>query len=262
MSTAASQSAESFPVQVDQLSKSFGVGHSEVHALRGVSFSVRRGEHLAIIGPSGSGKSTLLHLVAGLTSPTRGKVFVAGCDLAGMGDRELTLFRRTHVGMGFQAFNLIPTLTVEDNLRLPMLLDGARRVEQGKVDELMEALGIADRRRHRPDQLSGGEQQRVAIGRAMVTDPTVVLADEPSGNLDTANSRRLCELMHRLCAQQQRTVVTVTHDPAVAHWADRVLVLKDGQVASTLTTADFRSPLELSAKFQEILEAGKAEACA
>jgi len=262
MPATTTQTTDTLPVKVEGLCKSFGMGHSEVQALNGVSFSVKRGEHLAIIGPSGSGKSTLLHLIASLTSPTKGEVAVAGRSLAGMGDRRLTLFRRKHVGMVFQAYNLIPTLTVEDNLRLPMLLEAGRHVEQKKVDELLEALGIAGRRTHRPDQLSGGEQQRVAVGRAMITDPTIILADEPSGNLDTANSRRLCELMHRLCGQQQRTVVTVTHDPAVAYWADRVLVLKDGKVAAELAPADHDSPRHLGAKFQDILEDGKANTCA
>jgi putative ABC transport system ATP-binding protein len=161
--------------------------------------------------------------------------------------------------MVFQAYNLIPTLSVEDNLCLPLLLDRRRPADRDRVHQLLEALGLADRRRHRPDELSGGEQQRVAIGRAMITDPTVILADEPSGNLDFANSRRLCELMHRLCTDLRRTIITVTHDPQVAMWAHRVMVLKDGRIVETLTPSAFSSARELGVRFQDILE--RKEAC-
>ena len=250
------------PVRVSGLDMYFGRGSNRVHALKEVSLEVGGGEHLAIIGPSGSGKSTLLHLIAGLTSPSAGQVLVGGQDLAAMKDRQLTLFRRRHIGMVFQAYNLIPTLNVEDNLRLPLLLERGRSEDRHKVESLLETLGLKDRRRHRPDQLSGGEQQRVAIGRAMITDPTVILADEPSGNLDFSNSRKLCELMHRLCAQQSRTIVTVTHDPGVAMWAHRVMILKDGRIVETLTPSDFSSARELGTRFQDILERKEACACA
>lgn len=250
------------PVHVQNLSKSFGQGSSQVRALEGVSLHVGQGEHLAVIGPSGSGKSTLLHLIAGLTSPSAGTVTIDGKALAGMSDCHLTLFRRRHIGMVFQAYNLIPTLSVEDNIRLPLLLERGRSTDDQKVESLLETLGLKDRRRHRPDQLSGGEQQRVAIGRAMVTDPTVILADEPSGNLDFANSRKLCELMHRLCTQQSRTIITVTHDPNVAMWAHRVVVLKDGQVVEILTPSAFSSARELGTCFQDILERKEAGTCA
>mgnify|MGYP003808745355 CR=1 FL=1 len=251
------------PVLIEGLSKSFGGGAARVHALVDVSLQVRRGEHLAVIGPSGSGKSTLLHVIAGLTTPDRGRVVVAGQDLTEIGDRQLTLFRRRHVGMVFQSYNLIPTLTVEDNLRLPLLLERGRAPEDGKVDALLETLGLQGRRRHRPDQLSGGEQQRVAVGRAMITDPTVILADEPTGNLDSSSSRRLCQLLGALCAEQGRTIITVTHDPAVAFRADRAMVLKDGRIVETLATSEFASASELGARFLEIIERREeAGACA
>jgi putative ABC transport system ATP-binding protein len=250
------------PVRVEHLGKSFGQGKGQVHALRDVCLEVGQGEHLAVIGPSGSGKSTLLHLIAGLASPSAGRVVVAGHDLAMMGDRRLTLFRRKHIGMVFQAYNLIPTLTVEDNLRLPMLLS-QERSSQDRVEALLRTLDLQDRRRHRPDQLSGGEQQRVAVGRAMIANPSVILADEPTGNLDSLNSQRLCELLRKLCVQQGRTIVTVTHDPAVAFFADRVVVLKDGRVVDTLATMQFESGRELGEKFLELMERPEeAGACA
>jgi len=241
------------PVLVHGLSKSFGQGESRVNALTNVSLEVIRGEHVAVIGPSGSGKSTLLHLIAGLTTPDTGSVTIGGNDLADMNDRRLTLFRRQHIGMVFQAYNLIPTLTVEDNLKLPLLLDRKGESGNDQVDAMLKSLGLEGRRKHRPDQLSGGEQQRVAVGRAMITNPTVILADEPTGNLDTANSRKLCELMHGLCTENGCTMVTVTHDPAVAIWASKVMILKDGYVAETLNTSEFTWPSELGARFLEVI---------
>jgi putative ABC transport system ATP-binding protein len=238
------------PVVVENLSKSFGRGHTLVQAITGVSLQVRGGEHLAVIGPSGSGKSTLLHLIAGLTTPDAGRVAVGGVDLASMNDRKLTRFRRQHIGMIFQSYNLIPTLTVEDNILLPLLLgqDGKR-----EIDSLLELLGLADRRRHRPDELSGGEQQRVAIARALVAEPTVILADEPTGNLDSLSGQKLCEMVSRLCKEQNRTIITVTHDPAVAIWADRVLVLRDGRIVETLSAESYSTPRELGERFLEVL---------
>ncbi|HOF18584.1 MAG TPA: ABC transporter ATP-binding protein [Phycisphaerae bacterium] len=251
------------PVQVQNLGKSFGQGKSRVNALVNVSLEVRQGEHVAVIGPSGSGKSTLLHLIAGLTGADFGRVVIAGQDLAEMKDRRLTLFRRRHIGMVFQSYNLIPTLTVEDNLRLPLLLERGRAPANGRIDALLTTLGLENRRRHRPDQLSGGEQQRVAIGRAMIADPTVILADEPTGNLDSASSRNLCKLLQRLCDEHGRTIITVTHDPAVAVWADRVMVLKDGRIVETLDTSAYDSARELGVRFLEILDRNEgADACA
>lgn len=250
------------PVSIRGLSKSFGKGEGQVHALVDVSLDVGPGEQVAIIGPSGSGKSTLLHVAAGLTRPDSGQVMVDGQDLAVLNDRRLTLFRRKHIGMVFQGYNLIPTLTVEENLIIPLLLsrEDARVAELAQ--ELLDMLGLCDRRRHRPDQLSGGEQQRVAFGRAMITQPTVILADEPTGNLDSHNSRKLCELLRRLCRDRGRAIVTVTHDPAVAIWADRVMVLKDGRMLQTMRTGDFASSRDLGAAFLEILERSEeARAC-
>ncbi len=247
------------PVRVEGLSKYYGEGKSAVKALDRVSLTVRQGEFLAIIGPSGSGKSTLLHLIAGLASPDAGRVLVKGRDLAEMGDRELTIFRRRNVGLVFQAYNLIPTLSAEDNLRLPLLLDGRVSVPPGRVEELIRSLGLSERRRHRPDQLSGGEQQRVAIGRAMVTDPAVILADEATGNLDTANARRLCQLMRGLCVDHGRTILAVTHDPNVAVWAQRVLVLRDGRIVAELRPSDYEDARDLGAHLLD-LTAGEQEA--
>jgi putative ABC transport system ATP-binding protein len=259
------------PVRVEALGKHYGKGKGLVRALEDVSFTVARGEFLAIIGPSGSGKSTLLHLVAGLAAPSRGRVLIDGQDLAAMNDRRLTLFRRRKIGLVFQAYNLIPALSAEDNVRLPLLLErGARPAERsgtaaaspdgGKIDGLLRTLGLTDRRRHRPDQLSGGEQQRVAIGRAMVNDPSVILADEATGNLDTASSQRLCRLMRDLAAEEGRTILAVTHDPGVAFWARRILVLKDGRIVKELRPASYRTAGELGAHFQELTSDGQEAA--
>ncbi|MBN1553554.1 MAG: ABC transporter ATP-binding protein [Phycisphaerae bacterium] len=224
-----------------------------VQAIAEVSLQVQAGEHLAVIGPSGSGKSTLLHLIAGLTSPDAGHVAVGGVDLASMNDRRLTLFRRQHIGMIFQSYNLIPTLTVEDNILLPLLLGKGRSRRDGHIDVLLDTLGLTDRRRHRPDELSGGEQQRVAIARALIADPTVILADEPTGNLDSLNGQKLCEMISKLRKEQKRTIITVTHDPSVAIWADRVLVLRDGWIVETLSTDSYSTSKELGERFLEVL---------
>jgi putative ABC transport system ATP-binding protein len=238
------------PVVVENLSKSFGREHTLVQAISDVSLQVQAGEHLSVIGPSGSGKSTLLHLIAGLTSPDAGRVIVGGVDLASMNDRKLTLFRRQHIGMIFQSYNLIPTLTVEDNILLPLLLgSGTNR----RIDALLEMLGLTERRRHRPDELSGGEQQRVAIARALVAEPTVILADEPTGNLDSLSGQKLCESIAKLRKNRNCTIITVTHDPAVAIWADRVLVLRDGRIVETLSTDSCSTSKELGEKFLEVL---------
>lgn len=248
-------------VQIKGLCKTFGTGEGRVVALDDVSFEISQGEHLAVIGPSGSGKSTLLHMLAGLDTPDAGGVIVSDQDLAQMGDRKLTLFRRRHIGMIFQAYNLVSTMTAEDNLCIPLLL--ARTNDRDKVDAMLQTLGLRDRRRHRPDELSGGEQQRLAIGRAMIANPDVILADEPTGNLDSATGRNVCELLHRLCGEFKRTIVTVTHDPAVAMWASRVLVLCDGRIVESLDTASFASAAELGARFLEIIERhGKSAPCA
>jgi putative ABC transport system ATP-binding protein len=196
-----------------------------------VSLEVGRGQFLAVMGASGSGKSTLLHLMAGLTQPNDGRIVIAGEDISVMNDRQLTLFRRRQIGLVFQSFNLIPTLTAEENILLPLMLDG-RNGDTGdaKVEKLLDQLGLRTRKGHRPDAMSGGEQQRVAIGRALVADATVILADEPTGNLDSANSKSVCELLRDLSAIHNKTIVMVTHEPHVATFAQEVAVLRDGKI--------------------------------
>jgi putative ABC transport system ATP-binding protein len=219
------------PVVVENASKSFRQGDRLVRALDGVSLDVQRGQFMAIMGASGSGKSTMLHLMAALAKPDGGKVLIDGQDVSAMNDRTLTRFRRKNIGLVFQAFNLIPTLSAEENVALPLMLAGRLgKEEHAKVEELLKSLGLIDRRSHRPDAMSGGEQQRVAIGRALVTDPAVILADEPTGNLDSVNSRAVCELLRDLSVIHGKTVVMVTHEPTVAAYATEVAVLKDGKL--------------------------------
>jgi len=217
------------PLQVQKLTKHFKQGDSTVEALRDVSLDVTQGEFVAIMGASGSGKSTLLHLMAGLMPPTSGSVRVGGENVAEMSDSRKTRFRRKNIGMIFQQFNLIPTLTAEENIRLPAQLERGMQVSDSRVDELLDLLEIKERRTHRPDALSGGEQQRVAIGRALLVDPAIILADEPTGNLDSTNSTTICTLLRKLCTEQKRTLVVVTHDKDVANYGDRTIHLKDGR---------------------------------
>jgi putative ABC transport system ATP-binding protein len=242
------------PLVVDKAVKRFRQGDRMVSALSGVSLEVAQGQFLAIMGASGSGKSTLLHLMAGLTSPDEGQVIINGTDLSKLGDRELTLFRRRNIGLVFQSFNLIPTLTAQENILLPLMLDG-RNGETGhqKVDQLLTTLGLFDRRTHRPDAMSGGEQQRVAIGRALVADPAVILADEPTGNLDSANSRSVCELLRELSQKYSKTIVIVTHEPTVAAYAQEVAVLKDGKLLERFPTQGPEGGQELAQRYQECL---------
>ncbi|HSJ56148.1 MAG TPA: ABC transporter ATP-binding protein [Anaerolineae bacterium] len=215
------------------LSKTYGTGPAAVHALKPTDLTVRRGECLAIVGPSGSGKSTLLHLLAGLDRPSSGQVHVDGTDLYRLADDDLAIFRRRHIGFVFQFFNLIPVLSAEENITLPLLLDG-RQADAALVDELLDTLGLAARRHHLPDALSGGQQQRVAIGRALVTHPAVVFADEPTGNLDTEAAGEVLELLTSAAHRYGQTVVIVTHDPHVAAHAGRVITLRDGQIVSDM----------------------------
>jgi len=223
---------------VDNVVKRFRQGDRDVSALDGVSLDVAEGTFLAIMGASGSGKSTLLHLMAGLDTPDSGRVVIRGENLAQMNDRELTLFRRRHIGLVFQAFNLIPTLTAEENIALPLLLDGKTAVDASpKIDELTKTLGLASRRTHRPDAMSGGEQQRVAIGRALVTDPAVLLADEPTGNLDSAAGDRVLQDMRRAADELGRTIILITHDARAAAQADRIERLLDGAVVPSARPA-------------------------
>jgi putative ABC transport system ATP-binding protein len=242
------------PLVVENVTKQFRQGTAQVAALRGVTLDVAQGQFVAIMGASGSGKSTLLHLMAGLAGPDGGRVLVNGTDLSQMNDKALTLFRRRNIGLVFQAFNLIPTLTAEENIRLPLMLDGRNGTAgHGKVDELLASLGLSDRRTHRPDAMSGGEQQRVAIGRALVADPAVILADEPTGNLDSANSKSVCELLRDLSAVHNKTIVMVTHEPSVAAYAQEVVVLKDGRVVERFATDEAGGGQGLAARYQECL---------
>ncbi len=240
------------PVVVEQVVKRFRQGEEVVEALAGVSLVGSRGQFLAIMGASGSGKSTLLHLMAGLAMPDAGQVFVNGVNLGGMTDRDLTVFRRRQIGLVFQSFNLIPTLTAEENVGLPLMLEGRNgNAAPGKVDEVLARLGMLHRRAHRPDAMSGGEQQRVAIGRALVNDPAVILADEPTGNLDSSNSKAVCELLRDLSIIHNKTIVMVTHEPTVAAYASEVAVLKDGKLVERFATEHLKNGEALAVRYQE-----------
>lgn len=242
------------PLIVENVTKQFRQGDRAVAALAGISLEVRQGQFLAIMGASGSGKSTLLHLMAGLTVADSGRVLVNGTDLGGLNDKQLTLFRRRNIGLVFQAFNLIPTLSAEENVMLPLMLEGKNGDDSARrVEDLLESLGMVKRRRHRPGALSGGEQQRVAIGRALVTDPAMILADEPTGNLDSANSRSVCELLRDLSAVHGKTIVMVTHEPTVAAYAQEVAVLKDGKLVERFPTEETGGGQGLALRYQECL---------
>ena len=221
------------------LCKQYRMGEVTVDALQGVDLTVQAGEFVAIMGPSGSGKSTLLHLAGGLDSPSDGEITMDGRRLAHLSDDEVTVLRRRHVGLVFQFFNLLPTLTAAENVALPLLIDGRPRAEIGpRVDALLHLVGLAGRRDHRPDQLSGGEQQRVAIARALVTRPAVVLADEPTGNLDRTSGREVLALLRRACDEEHQAIVMVTHDPLAAATAGRVILLRDGRIVAELAGGD------------------------
>jgi putative ABC transport system ATP-binding protein len=243
---------------VQNVTKRFRQGAVVIDAISGVTLSVDRGEFVAVMGASGSGKSTLLHAIAGLTSLDEGRVLIDGQDLAAMSDRRRTLFRRRQIGLVFQAFNLVPTLTAEDNVLLPILCGGRGRNANGQLDGLLERLELSQRRHHRPDALSGGEQQRVAIARAMICDPAIILADEPTGSLDSVTGQGICRLLQQLCREQNRTIVVVTHEPAVAVWADRIVILKDGHVLTEFPAAGFHDAHRLAAHYQDIVEAAPA----
>lgn len=242
------------PLVVENAVKRFKQGDKTVTALAGVSLDVAAGTFLAVMGASGSGKSTLLHLMAGLANPDEGRVLIRDTHLGTLNDAQLTLFRRRHVGLVFQSFNLIPTLTAEENIALPLLLDGkSEAAVLPKVHELLQILGLLDRRTHRPDAMSGGEQQRVAIGRALVSDPTVILADEPTGNLDSANSKSVCELLRDLSQIHNKTIVMVTHEPTVAAYAQEVAVIKDGRLVERFPVNQAAGGQGLALRYQECL---------
>ena len=216
-------------LKVEHLSKIYGQGENEVRALDDVSFSVEKGQFVAIIGPSGSGKSTLLHILGGVDRPTSGKVYLEGQDVFAQNEEQLAIFRRRQVGLIYQFYNLIPVLDVTENITLPVLLDG-RKVNADRLRSLLETLNLTDRARHLPSQLSGGQQQRVSIGRALMNAPAVVLADEPTGNLDSKNSQEIVELLKKSNREYGQTLIVITHDESIALQADRILAIEDGRI--------------------------------
>ncbi|GIO44338.1 ABC transporter ATP-binding protein [Paenibacillus apis] len=217
-------------LKIEHLSKVYGTGESAVKALDDVSFSVQKGEFVAIIGPSGSGKSTLLHMLGGVDRPTGGKVYVQDTDMYGLNETQLAIFRRRQIGLIYQFFNLIPVLTVEENITLPLLLD-KQKVDQKQLDGLVNTLNLQHRLNHLPNQLSGGQQQRVSIGRALIGNPAIMLADEPTGNLDSKNSSEIIDLLKMLNKTYHQTLIVITHDERIALQADRIISIEDGRIA-------------------------------
>ena len=218
-------------LRAENLTKKYGKGESEVVAVDNVSFSVEKGEFLAIVGSSGSGKSTLLHLLGGVDRPTSGKVYVDGKDIYSLNDDNLAIFRRRQVGIIYQFYNLIPILNVEENITLPCDLDG-NKVDEKRLNELLKSLGLENRRKHLPNELSGGQQQRVSIGRAMINNPAIILADEPTGNLDSKSSEEIVELLKLTNKKYKQTIIMITHNLEIANRADRVLTIEDGRIVS------------------------------
>ncbi len=220
-------------LKVENLTKKYGKGENEVIAVNNLSFSVESGEFIAIIGSSGSGKSTLLHLLGGVDRPTSGKVFVNGKDIYSLKEEELAIFRRREVGLIYQFYNLIPILNVEENITLPCDLD-RKVVPPNELDELIQILGLENRRKHLPNELSGGQQQRVAIGRALINHPAIVLADEPTGNLDSKASEEIVQLLKASNQKYHQTIIMITHNPEIAKVADRIIKIEDGNIVSTV----------------------------
>ena len=216
-------------LEVSNISKTYGSGEAAVKALKKVSFSVPKGEYVAIVGESGSGKSTLLNMIGALDTPTSGKVVISGKEIFSMNDRKLTIFRRRNIGFIFQAFNLIPELTVEQNIVFPVLLD-YQKPDTKYLEELLSVLNLKERRRHLPSQLSGGQQQRVAIGRALITRPALILADEPTGNLDSQNTSEVIALLKEASKKYEQTIIMITHSRSIAQTADRILQVSDGEL--------------------------------
>jgi putative ABC transport system ATP-binding protein len=230
-------------VRAEEITKTYGEGEAAVRALCTVSMEVAYGEFVAVMGPSGSGKSTLMHLLAGLDRPTDGNVYIEGENVTTMKDKELTMLRRKRVGFIFQAFNLIPQLTAEENIVLPLTLGGNKA--NGNLDALLEQVGLTDRRSHKPTELSGGQQQRVAVARALITEPAVVFADEPTGNLDSKSSDDILSLLRKAADERNQTTVMVTHDAHAAAYADRVVYLADGKIVRELLNPTEESVLEV-----------------
>lgn len=222
-------------VKVENLTKVYGKDNAQVVALDHVSFEVPKGQFLAIVGPSGSGKSTLLHLLGGVDRPTSGRVLIDGEDIYALNESSLAVFRRRQIGLIYQFYNLLPVLNVEENITLPLLLDG-QKPDQAQLQQMAATLGLSDRLRHLPNQLSGGQQQRVSIGRALIANPAIVLADEPTGNLDSKNSQEILDLLKLSNKIYQQTVIIITHDPSIALKADRILRIEDGRIVSDEVT--------------------------
>ena len=216
-------------LQVEHLSKTYGTGEAKVKALDDISFSVDRGEFVAIIGPSGSGKSTLLHILGGVDRPTSGNVYIDGVDIYSMNESKLAIFRRRQIGLIYQFYNLIPVLNVRENITLPLELDG-QTTPQSRLAEMMTTLGLTERLKHLPNELSGGQQQRVSIGRALINNPAIVLADEPTGNLDSSNSKEIMELLKASNRKYNQTLIVITHDDNIALQADRIISINDGKI--------------------------------
>lgn len=216
-------------LKVENLCKQYGKGENKVTALDNVSFTVNKGEFVAIVGASGSGKSTLLHLIGGVDRPTSGKVFIDGKDIYKFNDDELAIFRRRQVGLIYQFYNLIPILNVEENITLPLKLDN-RNIDKQRLDELIKVLGLEERRKHLPNELSGGQQQRTSIGRAMITNPAIILADEPTGNLDSKASDEIVALLKKSNKDYKQTIIMITHNLEIAKVADRIIKIEDGKI--------------------------------
>lgn len=216
-------------LRVEHLSKLYGTGETIVKALDDISFSVEKGEFVAIIGPSGSGKSTLLHMLGGVDRPTRGKVFIDNSDIYQLNETQLAIFRRRQIGLVYQFYNLIPVLSVEENITLPLLLDG-HKIDEKHMNNIIKILDLENRLKHLPNQLSGGQQQRVSIGRALIHNPAIMLADEPTGNLDSKNSNDIIELLKMFNKTYQQTLLVITHDERIALQADRIIAIEDGKI--------------------------------
>ncbi len=217
-------------LEIKNLCKVYGKDETRVDALKNVSFDVEQGEFVAIVGPSGSGKSTLLHILGGVDTPTSGEVNIAGTDIGKLNETKLAIFRRRNIGLIYQFYNLIPILNVEENMILPILLDG-KKPDKKLLADLVEKLGLKERLKHLPNQLSGGQQQRVSIGRALMNHPAILLADEPTGNLDTENSKEIISLLRKFNKENNQTVIIITHDERIAKAADRVITIEDGQIS-------------------------------
>ena len=216
-------------LKVENLCKQYGKGENKVTALDNVSFTVNKGEFVAIVGPSGSGKSTLLHLLGGVDKPTSGKVYINDVDIYNLKEKDLSIFRRRNVGLIYQFYNLIPVLSVKENILLPAELDN-RKIDKDYLDDLLKTLGLKERANHLPNELSGGQQQRTSIGRALINRPSIVLADEPTGNLDSKNSKEVLELLKLSVRKYNQTLIMITHDPSIALQADRVITIEDGTI--------------------------------